>query len=749
MPSIRRKRAPRSAPPPVAPDKNIDFDAVLAELRSTGRPVDEEFLRAAYDFSAEMHGGQKRKSGELYLTHPVHVAYLLAHAGFDDVCVAVGLLHDVLEDTLSTREVLIERFGQEIAELVDGVTKIGQHEYVRRDEAQAETFRKLILASVKDLRVILVKLADRLHNMLTLEHLPSEDRRRISRETLEIYAPIAHRLGMARIQGDLEDLAFYHLYPKQYADLREKILEKLKLAKRLTEEIRGGLEAKLAEEGIEAEINFRVKRHYSIYRKLRRRGIDVASLYDYLAYRIVTQEAKDCYAILGVVHQNWRPVPGRFKDYIAMPKPNLYQSLHTTLLAAGGHPFEVQIRTREMDLVAEQGIAAHWRYKRGGDFEAADDAGIVWLRQLLEWQKEVKDARTFLTTLKVDLYPDEVYAFSPKGDVFSFPRGSTLLDFAYRIHTEVGHRCVGARINGKLVALRTPLSNGDIVEIVTSPRGTPSRDWLSQVVTSRATSKIRHWLNTEQKSRAMEIGRRLIERELKRHRVSPKKVYESDRLKKYLADEGLPRLDDLFSRTGFGKIPPAQVASRILSAEEMAQEPQKAGRLREAVTKILPSFGSEVVAVKGHSDLLAYLAKCCNPLPGEEIVGYVTRGRGVSVHSVECSNVKNLLYHPEREIEVAWAQPGDEVYPVVLKIETEDRPGILARLTEVIAKYDTNIRQIEAETEVGRGSIEIVMEVRNRKQLEKLRHAIGQVPGVLEARRRTGPVRLGGPTDSN
>jgi GTP pyrophosphokinase len=433
-----------------------------------------------------------------------------------------------------------------------------------------------------------------------------------------------------------------------------------------------------------------------------------------------------------------------------MPKPNLYQSLHTTVLAPGGQPFEVQIRTREMDLIAEQGIAAHWRYKREGDIEVADsDAGIVWLRQLLEWQKEIKDARTFLTTLKVDLYPDEVYAFSPKGDVFSFPRGSTPLDFAYRIHTEVGHRCVGARVNGKLVTLRSLLANGDIVEIVTSQRGTPSRDWLNQVVTSRATNKIRHWLNTEQKNRAMEIGRRLIEREFKRHRVSPKKVYESDSMKRYLADEGLARLEDLFSRTGFGKVPPGLVAAKVLSEEQLAQEPQKTGRLREAVNRMLPSFGSEVVAVKGHGDLLAYLAKCCNPLPGEEIVGFVTRGRGVSVHSVECSNVKNLLYHPEREIEVAWAQPGDEVYPVVLKIETEDRPGMLARLTEVIARYDSNIKQIEAETGVGRGSIEIVMEVRNRKHLEKLCKAIDEVPGVLETRRRMGPVRAGSPPDTN
>ncbi len=737
----RKKRSRKSVAPPVQAPANVGFERVLERMREQGRSYDEKLLRSVYEFSAEMHRHQKRRSGEPFLTHPLSVAYILAGFRSDDVSVAVGLLHDVLEDTLTSREVLAEEFGDEIAELVDGVTKIGRHEYVRRDEAQAETFRKLILATVRDLRVILVKLADRLHNMMTLEHMPVEARRRISRETLEIYAPIAHRLGMAKVQGDLEDLAFCYLYPHQYSALQSKIAEKMKLGK---DEIRGlgeKLEERLKTAEVEAEISSRVKRPYSVYSKLRRQGIDIAQLYDYLAFRVITRSLRDCYAALGVVHQGWRPVPGRFKDYIAMPKPNLYQSLHTTVVGPSGQPFEVQIRTVEMDLVAEEGIAAHWRYKQRPEKGPEADPGFVWLRQLLDWQKEVQDPRSFLATLKVDLYPDEVYAFSPKGAVFSFPRGATPLDFAYKIHTELGHQCVGARVNGKLVPLRTPLHNGDIVEVLTAPGRHPSRDWLQFVKTSRAKSKIRQWLNTRQKKRAMEIGRRLLERELKKHKASPKKVFAGKPFEEFMVSEGIPGADDLFSRVGFGKLQAKHVVSRVLTADELSKEREKPGALRAAVDRIF-DFGGGAITVRGHGDLLAYLAKCCTPRPGEEIVGFVTRGRGVSVHSAECSNVKNLLYNPEREIEVEWARPGKEVYPVVLEIQTEDQPGMLAKLTEVMAKLDSNIRQIEAETvETGRGLIEVVMEVRNRKHLEKLRRGIQALPGVLEVDRRLGPTR--------
>ncbi len=729
-----RARSPR---PPVEFRKRVRFEDILERLSAAGRPYDEAFLRDVYSFSEEMHRHQVRQSGEPFLTHPTAVAYLLADLRFDQDSVGVGLLHDVLEDTLTTREALEERFGTEIAELVDGVTKIGRHSYVRRDEAQAETFRKMILASAKDFRVIVVKLADRLHNMLTLESLPPEKQRRISRETLEIYAPLAHRLGMARVQGDLEDLAFYYLEPEQYAELYRRIVEKMKLGKAAVQRIDERLRESLAEAGLEAEISHRVKRYYSIYRKLQRQGIDASQLYDYLAFRVVTRELRETYAALGVVHQSWRPVPGRFKDYIAIPKPNLYQSLHTTVVGENGQPFEVQIRTREMNLVAEEGIAAHWRYKEGKSGAVESDSSILWLRQLLEWQKDVQDPRTFMATLKVDLYPEEVYAFTPKGDVFSFPRGATTLDFAYRVHTELGHHCIGARVNGRLVPLRTALVNGDMVEVITNPSRAPSRDWLSFVTTSRAKNKIRQWLNTEQKVQAMELGRRLFEKEARRYKLSPKKVFESSELALLLTNEGYGKLEELLAAIGFGRTSARQVLGRVVPAEQLAEpSAETEGGFKKVMRRILPGRQG-AIEVRGHSDLLAYLAKCCNPLPGEEIVGYITRGQGVSVHSADCPNVRNLFFHPEREIEVGWARQAQELYRVGLVVETENRPGMLARLTETIAKLGTNIAQIEADTfSNGRGEISVVVELRDHQHLEKIKKGLRGIPGVLKIDRR-------------
>jgi guanosine-3',5'-bis(diphosphate) 3'-pyrophosphohydrolase len=724
-------------PPPVQERGAVRFDDILAAVGGHGRKVEGDFLHSVYAFSARMHKDQTRQSGEPYLTHPLNVAYILAELKFDPICVAVGLLHDVIEDTLTTREVVEAEFGGEVAELVEAVTKIGRHEYVRRDEAQAETFRKMILASAKDIRVILVKLADRLHNMQTLQHLQAEQRRRISRETLEIYAPIAHRLGMARVKGDLEDLAFYHLYPHQFAELHSKVAEKMKLGEGAMQRIRERLASSLETAGLDAEISFRVKRFYSIYEKLRRQGIDISQLYDYQAFRIVTADLRDTYAALGIVHQNWRPIPGRFKDYIAMPKPNRYQSLHTTMVGQEGQPFEVQIRTREMDLVAEEGIAAHWHYKEGRAEARRSDPNIHWLRQLLEWQQEVQDPRTFLTALKVDLYPDEVYAFTPKGDVFSFPRGATPLDFAYRVHTDLGHHCAGARVNGKLVPLRSGLGNGDMVEILTSPNRNPSRDWLTFVTTSRAKSKIRQWLNTQQKQRAMEVGRRMVEKELRKYAIPSKKLLDSPQLATYLQEEGIARLDDLYSRIGFGKVEARGVLGRVLGDERLSEPAGKPGKIRQAVNKILPFGGPSPITVKGQGDLLAFLAKCCNPLPGEEIVGYVTRGRGVSVHSVDCPNVRNLLYNSEREIAVQWDRQKDTMHQVSLQLETENQPGMLARLTEAITKAGSNITQIEAEThETGRASIGIVCELRTAKQLEKLIRELRGISGVMRVDRK-------------
>src|SRR5438874_1474221 len=531
----------------------IRFEDILDKVESYKPDFDEELLQKAYIFSAREHRGQVRSSGEPYLVHPLNVAYILADMRLDETSVAVGLLHDVLEDTLTTKERLQEMFGHDIAELVDGVTRISRYAYVSKEEAQAETFRKMLLAMTSDLRVVLVKLADRLHNMRTLRHLAEERRVAIAKETMEIYAPIANRLGMGRIKSELEDLAFQHMHPREHEELHRAMTEKLAVSGDLVGRIKETLARKLGENDIHGEVYGRVKSTYSIWTKLRRQDIDIGQLYDYIAFRIITGSVKDCYAALGIIHQMWRPVPGRIKDYIAMPKPNFYQSLHTTVVAEKGQPFEVQIRTKEVDLIAEQGIAAHWKYKEGRVGAQPDDSSFLWLRQLVEWQNDIKDPRVFMHSLKIDLYPDEVYTFTPKGDVFAFPRGAMPLDFAYRIHTDVGHRCVGARLNGKLVPLRTPLTNGDIVDIITGATQTPSRERTNIVVTSRARHKIRHWLNTEQKQRSIDLGKKLVEKEAKRYRVGWRKLVAENAIDGVLSEYGLAKLEDLYADVGFGK----------------------------------------------------------------------------------------------------------------------------------------------------------------------------------------------------
>ena len=728
---------PRDTLPVRAPG-DVGIGEVIRRLEENDRVYDEAWLRRAYEYAERSHRGQTRRSGDPYISHPLGVAHMLAEYKFDQTSVAVGLLHDVLEDTGATKKALAAEFGAEIADLVDGVSKIGRHEYVRSDEVQAESFRKLILASARDLRVIVVKLVDRLHNMLTLEHLERGKRRRISRETLEIYAPLAQRLGMSRIQRVLEDRAFRHLHPHHYEGIRKQLDERIRGARVMTRRIAGRLREALQKAEIEAEISHRVKGYYSIYQKLRRRQIDLPDLFDFLAFRIITVDVKDTYAALGVVHQVWRPIPGRFKDYIAMPKPNLYQSLHTTVLGRGGQPFEVQIRTRAMDLIAEEGVAAHWRYKGGQLDTDENDVGIVWLRQLLEWQQEVPDPRTFLSALKIDLYPDEVYVFTPKGDVLSFPRGATPLDFAYRIHTDLGHHCSGARVNGRLVPLRTELNNGDIVDITTNPNREPSRDWLNIVGTTRARSKIRQWINAEQKKRAIEIGRTMLASELRRYRVSPRRLFDSKEMADFVAAEGYGSPDELFSRLGFGRGSVKPVLRALLPPERLRRRDQSPGRLRQAVNRMLPRDQAKLV-VKGENDMLAFFAGCCSPLPGEDIIGFVTRGRGVSVHSVDCPNVRNLLYHPEREIRVEWARRHDAMFAVTLVIETRDRPGVLARVTEAIARQGSNIRHIESRSRGhGEAAIEVVVDVRNRKHLNRLQQSLEDLSAVRTVKRRQG-----------
>ncbi|HYX19255.1 MAG TPA: bifunctional (p)ppGpp synthetase/guanosine-3',5'-bis(diphosphate) 3'-pyrophosphohydrolase [Thermoanaerobaculia bacterium] len=723
----------------------IHFEEILEKVEAYNPGSDQDLLRRAYVFSAKEHRGQVRRSGEPYLVHPLNVAAILADLKADDVSIVVGLLHDVLEDTLTTREAIAGQFGGEVADLVDGLTKIGKFSYVSREEEQAETFRKMILAMVSDLRVVMVKLADRLHNMRTLGFLPEVKRREIARETLDIYAPIAHRLGMGSVKGELEDLAFLYLEPEEHERVAREVARKMKVSEGMVSEVRRRIEARLAEGGIQAEVSGRMKRYYSIWQKMRRTGVDAAQLYDILAFRVVVGETRDCYETLGMVHQLWRPVPGRIKDYVAMPKPNFYQSLHTTVMGETGQPFEIQIRTREMDLIAERGIAAHWKYKEGRLGPHADDARFQWLRQLVDWQSEVSDPRQFLSSLKVDLYPDEVYTFTPKGEVFAFPRGATPIDFAYRVHTDVGHRCVGARVNGKLVPLRTPLSNGDIIEILTAPNQVPSRDWLSSVVTSRARHKIRHFIHEEEKRQAVELGRRLLERELKKFRRTVRKLESEGSLQRELAQWGFTKPDDLYAAIGYGKLAPRAALERFVPAEELARgEPErKESAVTRVVRKILP-FGVPDISVVGHNDLLAALAKCCNPVPGEKIVGYITRGRGVSVHSESCPNVKNLLYDPERRIDVAWAGEKKSSYGIELEVVAEDRPGLLADVTQAIAGEGSNIRRIEARVgEAGEGYVSVSLETSDLRQLEKILGRIRSVAGVKDVIRKYNVPKAG------
>src|SRR5438105_3020030 len=730
------------SPPPTPKPQCYDpipmlrFEDILDKVERYKPDFDEELLDRAFVFSAREHRGQVRSSGEPYLVHPLNVAYILADMRLDETSIAVGLLHDVIEDTLTTKEALHETFGEDVADLVDGVTKISRYAYVSKEEQQAETFRKMLLAMVSDLRVVLVKLADRLHNMRTLQYLPDEKRVSIAKETMEIYAPIANRLGMGRLKNELEDLSFRYLHSSEFEELQKSVNEKLAVSGELVGRIKETLGAKLKENEISGEVNGRVKSMFSIWTKLRRQEIDIGQLYDYVGFRIITASVKDCYAALGIIHQMWRPVPGRIKDYIAMPKPNFYQSLHTTVVAEKGQPFEVQIRTKEMDLIAEQGIAAHWKYKEGRVGAHEDDKSFLWLRQLVEWQHEIKDPHVFLNSLKIDLYPDEVYTFTPKGDVFAFPRGATPLDFAYRIHTDVGHRCVGARVNGKLVPLRTPLKNGDIVSIMTGANQSPSREWLNMVVTSRARHKIRHWLNLEQKNRSIEVGRKLIEREAKKYRVQWRKLVAENALDGVLTEYGAPKLEDLYAEIGYGKLSARSIVERFVTDEN------KSGVIQQAVRRIFP-FGSAAatIKVKGHDDLMTYLAKCCNPLPGERIVGYVTRGKGVAVHSANCPNIKNLMFNQDREIAVEWAGERQPQFQVELEVQMEDRQGILARVIAAISNLKTNIRQMDSRTSDGKATAELVLEIADLKHLERVTRSIVSVDGVVRVERRFNAAR--------
>ena len=693
-----------------------------------------EVIQRAYEFSAGVHKGQRRASGEPYLTHPLQVAGIIADLRLDVPSVATGLLHDTVEDTLATLAQVEERFGPEIAGLVDGVTKIGQINFTSREEKQAENFRKMLLAMARDIRVILIKLADRTHNMRTLGHLAPERQVDIAQETLDIYAPLAHRLGIYWIKSDLEDNALRFLHPEVYYQLKRSVAKRKAEREKYIKEVLSALLKKLAESEIEAEVTGRPKHFYSIYQKMQAQNLLYDQIYDLVAFRVVVDTVGECYEALGVVHANWKPVPGRFKDYIALPKANGYQSLHTTVIGPYGERMEIQIRTRDMHRVAEYGVAAHWRYKQPGGAEGGDGQRFAWLRQMLEWQQQLPDPQEFLRSVKEDLFTEEVFAFTPKGDLLAFPLGSTVIDFAYRIHSEVGHHCAGARVNGKIVPLRYQLQSGDTVEIVTTANQQPSKDWLKLVKTPRAKGRIRAWVKAQQSSRSVAVGREILERDLARHQLDLAKLRGEGTLRRVAEELGQKDEDTLLAAVGYGKVTAQQVLGKLLSPEELERRREKGeGRLQRLLRMVSRQTKSGV-QVSGVEDMLVRFGKCCSPLPGERITGFITRGRGVTVHTLDCPKV--LESDPQRRIDVQWEDGKGTPRPVRVEVTCIDQPGLLAAMSKAISSAGINITRAQVHA-LGDRKAQNVFElmVASADELNRVMRSLGRVRGVMKVAR--------------
>lgn len=712
----------------------IRLNDILDTVVTYNPSADLNLIRKAYVYCAKVHQGQTRLSGEPYIIHPLEVAGLLAGLKLDVPSIVTGFLHDTIEDTLTTSEELAEMFGKEVAELVDGVTKISKIHFKTKEENQAENFRKMLIAMANDIRVILVKLADRLHNMRTLQFQPDTKQRSISRETMDIYAPIAHRLGISWIKTELEDLSFRYLQPDVYFDLATKIQRKKQERESFIHEIQEAIRLKLVEHQIVGEVSGRSKHLYSIYRKMEKRKVDFEEIYDLTALRILVDDIKSCYEVLGLIHSSWRPIPGRFKDYIAMPKGNMYQSLHTTVIGPHGDRMEVQIRTHEMHRVAEAGIAAHWKYKEGKGYDEKEVKRFAWLRQLLEWQQELQDSREFMDSVKVELFPEEVYVFTPKGDVKGFPKGSTPIDFAYAVHTDVGHRCVGAKVNGKLVPLKHELQNGDIVEVITSPHHTPSKDWLKIVRSSRARNKIRAWIKIEERKRSIVLGRELCEKEFRKYSLNLQKVIKGGELRKIANEYGFNSEDDLLAAMGYGKVSAGQVIGKLIPEERLqVRQDQKESRITSVINK-LKGRSSSAVEVGGMEDIMIRYAKCCNPLPGDEIVGFITRGQGVTIHTADCPFVAES--DPERRIDVTWAKGKSAALPVRLRVFCMDEKGILANMTLAITNAEANIVSAQIKSTVDkRGENIFELNVTDLTHLNKVVNALMKVKGVMKVER--------------
>lgn len=717
-----------------------DVHSLIAHVKSYNPSAEsEELVERAYEFAKKAHEGQHRISGELYIFHPLEVAMILADLELDTTTIAAGLLHDVVEDTPFTLEDITREFGEEIALLVDGVTKLGKLEFKTKEEQQAENLRKMFLAMAKDIRVILIKLADRLHNMRTLKYLPQEKQKEIARETLDIFAPLAHRLGIYKIKWELEDLSFRFLEPEHYYELVEKVAKKRREREEHINKMIAILGERLAAAGIKAEIQGRPKHFYSIYKKMKEQNKSFEQIYDLTAVRVIVSSVRDCYAALGVIHALWKPLPGRFKDYIAMPKPNMYQSLHTTVIDSSGEPLEIQIRTYEMHKTAEYGIAAHWRYKEGNKADDFDKK-LSWLREILDWQRDLRDAREFMESLKIDLFSDEVYVFTPKGDVIDLPAGSCPIDFAYRIHTDIGNRCVGAKVNGKIVPLDYKLKNGDIVEIITSAHSNgPSRDWLQFVKSTQAKNKIRQWFKRERREENINRGKEMLEKEAKRQGYDIYQLINQDFMDKLLKRLSFQNTEDLFAAVGYGGISAPQTVQKILEEykknvkfDKTELEGARGEQRTKRKTKVF-----EGVKIDGVDNVLVKFSRCCNPVPGDKIVGYITRGRGVSIHRQDCPNVINNVYDRERLIEVKWdGFIKEKSFPVEIEASGYDRPGILSDVLDILGNMNTSIDSVNARaSKNGIAVIDLILEITDKQHLDNVIQKLKKINGIFEVRR--------------
>jgi guanosine-3',5'-bis(diphosphate) 3'-pyrophosphohydrolase len=723
----------------------LQVEEIIDRVRAYQPSADANLIKRAFDYSFKMHEGQTRKSGDPYIVHPVSVAGIITELRLDTASVCAGLLHDVVEDTLASSKDLEKQFGLEIATLVDGVTKLSKINFTSKEDRQAENFRKMVVAMAQDIRVLLVKLCDRVDNMRTLEHMTHEAQERIARETLEIYAPLANRLGMQSFKSELEDLSFRYIEPVGYAELSSAVTKNKRERDKYIAEVCKTLSSRLAEQGFAAEVSGRAKHYYSIWRKMTAQECTLEQIHDTIAFRVVVESVSDCYASLGVIHSKWTPVPGRFKDYIALPKPNMYQSLHTTVIGPGRERIEIQIRTHDMHRVAERGIAAHWKYKdrsgggQGGGVADQDAQKFGWLRQLLEWQKEVKDPAEFLESVKVDLFQDEVYVFTPKGDVRVFPRGATPVDFAFSIHSQLGEHISGARINGKIEPLRYKLRNGDIVEVMTSTGQQPNKDWLDFVGTSRAKSKIRNFLRLEQRDKSLRLGRELLERELHKGGVSLNKLLKNDNeLKKVFEANKVSTQEELLIGVGYGKIHPEDVLAIVAPESEDGKESKPPDGLREGrvlglVRKIIKR-DDNAIRLNGIDDVLVRYAKCCNPLPGDDILGFITRGRGVTIHRRGCP--KAFDTDPERRVEITWDSKAKINRSVQLRVVTANRPGILATVGHTFSQQGINISEANCRAgDDGRAVNVFTFVCSDLTQLKGVMRALQKVQGVVAVER--------------